>query len=95
MCAAYRVRHSEFLAWSDSDRDKALWQHIRSRQACQGCGTRPDEWDPDKGGSRQAYRAVALQCEGCLKIQRGEQNLSKQTNPPLGMHMALIKPEGG
>lgn len=91
MCAEYRVRHSEFLAWSDSDRDKALWQHIRSRQACSQCGTRPEEWDPDKGGRRRAYRAEIHQCEGCVVREQAEAAPELQT--ARGMRVALVRNE--
>jgi hypothetical protein len=70
VCASYRVRHSEFLAWSDSDRDKALWQHIRAVTTCKQCGTRPEEWDPERGGHRRAYRGVITDCEGCIVIEQ-------------------------
>lgn len=64
---------------------------MRKRQACPGCGTRPEEWDPDRGGHRHAYRAETLQCEGCLKRERAEQALAKEKNPPPGMHVTLVR----
>lgn len=90
VCAEYRLSHSEFLSWVTSDRDKAIWQYARKRQACPGCGTRAEEWDPDAGGSWQAYRAETIQCEGCLKRHRAEEALEKSKSPP-GMHVVLIK----
>ena len=72
VCRHYRVFHSEFLARSQSDRDKAIWDYQRWRSACPDCGTRPDEWDPDKGGHRRAYRAVITDCEGCIVIERAQ-----------------------
>lgn len=93
MCAEYHMFHSEFLARSASDRDKSIWWHVRKRQACPSCGTRPEEWDPDKGGYRHAYRAEALQCDGCQRRERAEQDLARSKNPPPGMHVVLVKNE--
>ena len=95
VCAEYRIFHSEFLAKSVSDRDKAIWWHIRKAKTCPQCRTRPEEWDETQGGHRQAYYAMALQCEGCLKIHRAQETLEK--NPIAGAHVALLKrddPEG-
>jgi hypothetical protein len=65
VCADYRIPHSEFLGWDPVDRDKAIWWHLRKSETCAGCGTRYDDWDPDKGGSRQAYGAEIHRCRGC------------------------------
>lgn len=65
VCAAYRIRHSEFLTWSQSDRDKAIWWQIRQAETCRNCGTRPEEWDPDRGGDYYAYEPVVDVCRGC------------------------------
>lgn len=94
VCAEYRIFHSDFLARSTSDRDKAIWWYARKRAACPGCGTRAEEWDPDAGGSWQAYQAVPIQCEGCLKRHRAQEALEK-SKPPPGMHVVLIKREAG
>lgn len=68
VCADYRIPHSVFLAWDKSDRDKAIWWHVRQREACPSCGTRRDEWDPEKGGREDAYVAAARRCKGCEAI---------------------------
>lgn len=68
MCADYRIPHSQFLRWSDSDRDKALWQHIRQQRTCPGCGTRPEEWIPAHGGHPGAYVPDVRRCEGCHQL---------------------------
>ena len=67
MCAAYGIAHSAFLAWPAEDRDKAIWHHVRRRSACSSCGTRPEEWDPARGGHPQAYKATARRCPGCAQ----------------------------
>ncbi|WP_062441252.1 hypothetical protein [Herbidospora daliensis] len=79
--------HSEFLKWSQDDRDKAIWQMVRSRQRCSGCGTRADEWDPDKGGRTDAYYAEITQCRGCAQIGALSKGL---TDESYGARVALI-----
>jgi hypothetical protein len=61
--------HSEFLAWSKDDRDKALWQYARARETCTSCGTRKAEWLESEGGSRTAYEAVVDRCPGCEQVE--------------------------
>lgn len=69
VCAAYGIPHSEFLAWPDDDRDKALWWHAREAERCPSCGTRPAEWDPEQGGDRRAYVAEKIVCRGCQQLE--------------------------
>jgi hypothetical protein len=64
-CGAHGIPHSRFLAWDRDDRDKAIVWMIRDRQRCPQCGTRPDEWDRDKGGHDFAYNAELHRCWGC------------------------------
>lgn len=79
-----------FLSWSKEDRDKAIWHHVREKQRHHRCGTRPDEWDPEKGGRRDAYRAVLDVCPGCEKIDTFQANLGDQRLPH-GAHIRLVK----
>lgn len=72
-----------FLGWSQADRDKAVWQYIRARQTCGGCGTRRDEWDPAKGGHPAAYIAHTERCEGCHQRHQEAKDL------PPGMYVRL------
>ena len=65
VCAEYRMPHSEFLAWTQLDRDKAIWWHVRDRATCQSCGTRDEEWDEEVGGDRFAYAPAVGHCRGC------------------------------
>jgi hypothetical protein len=69
VCAEYRVPHGYFLGgpfrWTQLDRDKAIWWHVRQKQTCSQCGTREEEWDPELGGDRQAYGAEYRRCRGC------------------------------
>lgn len=69
VCAAYQVPHSQFLGWDKPDRDKAIWWHIRSNEACGSCGTRRAEWDPEQGGHGEAYVATPSRCPGCEQIE--------------------------
>jgi hypothetical protein len=89
VCAKYLKMHSEFLAYSADDRDKAIWQFIRERETCRNCGTRPDEWDESKDGRRNAYHGVIVQCQGCVVIERTEEAPDMQTGR--GKHVAMMK----
>lgn len=53
--------HSEFLAWDDEDRMKALAFLMEKAERCQMCGTAPWEWEQN----RHAYEAVEHFCHGC------------------------------
>lgn len=91
VCAQYRIPHSEFLGWSGSDRDKAVWWHLRKSETCTQCGTRPQEWDPERGGRRRAYSAEIHQCEGCVVRQRAE--TAPEMTQARGMHVVLVRNE--
>lgn len=91
VCAEYRIPHSEFLRWSQQDRSKAIHQYINSRTRCSGCGTMPDEWNEETGGSRFAYRAEARRCRGCQVKQGEQQSLEKQGHTGNGLYVALVK----
>lgn len=69
VCAEYKISHTAFLAWSQEDRDKAIWWHLRERERCPSCGTRPAEWDPEAGGDRRAYAPKVVTCRGCQQIE--------------------------
>jgi hypothetical protein len=82
VCHDYKIPHSQFLSWSQDDRDKAIWSLLRERQACQGCGTRPDEWE----GDLDAYKAETQMCHGCRAVSIArEQN----KDAPAGVHVTL------
>lgn len=54
---------------------------VRETSACSQCGTRPEEWDPARGGHRRAYLATVEVCRGCQAIaQRGESLSEEQRN---------------
>lgn len=83
-----RYPHSEFLAWSASDRDKAIWHHLRKRRTHGPCGTRPEEWDEDQGGHRRAYVPRILECEGCIILERTRE--APELSSGRGMYVALV-----
>jgi hypothetical protein len=91
VCAAYGISHSQFLAWDQDDRDKAIWHHIWRRETCRSCGTRPDEWDETKGGHRYAYVAEAVQCRGC-QVKEGAREAFADSKDR-GVHIVLLKNE--
>lgn len=90
ICREYRIRHSEFLDWSDDDRSKAIAEYLHSAAHCSMCGTAPWEWDPDQGGSRFAYEPVEEICPGCEKKDWARDN---QEDRRAGSFIALKKPE--
>jgi len=91
VCSHYKRFHSEFLALSQDDRDKAIWQYLRERQACPHCGTRSEEWDPDAGGRRDAYVATLMECEGCVVRLRGEQDHQQELEAFRGTRIGLVR----
>lgn len=70
----------------------ALWQHIREAETCSGCGTRAEEWDPERGGSRTAYLPAETVCPGCRRIgERQEQIAKAYDHIPPGTKVRLHK----
>lgn len=51
--------------FTDEDQDKALAFEREQARVCRGCGTRPEEWDPKRGGDRFAYVGQKRYCPGC------------------------------
>lgn len=66
-CNEHGLPHSEFLAWDQTDRVKALAFLVEKGQRCAMCGTAEWEWDPDQGGNKRAYEAVEKHCPGCYQ----------------------------
>ena len=78
---------------SQDDRDKAIWQYLREKQTCPHCGTRPEEWDPDAGGRRDAYVAALTECEGCVVRLRGERDHQTELQEFYGARVVLVRNE--
>ena len=93
MCHHYQRSHSEFLAWSQEDRDKAIWQFIIEQKTCHFCGTRSEEWDPASGGRRDAYVAALVECEGCVVRLRGEKTFKQELEAFAGTRVVLMRNE--
>jgi len=71
-----------------------MWHHIREAQTCSGCGTRAEEWDPEKGGSKVAYLPTEKVCPGCQRISERQAFLSKtHQHLPGGLKVHLRKHE--
>ena len=73
-CAPKGIPLSRFLAWSTADQDAALAWQAHDNRRCGACGTHPDDWDEDKGGTRYAYHAEAYVCRGCVESQRMQES---------------------
>lgn len=88
-CGPRGIPHDKFLGWPKTTRDKHLAWFLRHRVTCPSCGTRPEEWDPNRGGSRDAYRADFHECPGCVERQRAED--SPELKEQRGLSIVLIK----
>lgn len=88
VCASFGIPHSEFLGWSAGDRDKSIWWHLRQQETCPSCGTRAEEWDPERGGHRVAYVARPERCHGCAAKQQVEESLDPKQDGR-GVHVVL------
>ncbi|BBG01554.1 MULTISPECIES: hypothetical protein [Pseudonocardia] len=77
VCEIYQVPHSQFLSWDPDDRDKAVMHQVRKQERCPSCGTHPDDWDPEVGGSVDAYTAKRVHCRGCQETEKANEALEK------------------
>ncbi|MFL6141571.1 MAG: hypothetical protein ACJ72N_06850 [Labedaea sp.] len=86
-CGPRGIPLSEFLSWRESDQQAALaWQAYESRR-CAGCGSHPDDWDPDLGGDPRAWRAETRICQGCVELQRRHTEPDNQNVRGLHIHL--------
>lgn len=93
-CGPRGIPHSHFLGgpprWDPDDRDKALAWHLHELERCPSCGTRPEEWDPERGGDRNAYVGEARHCRGCeVKAQADDELEHHRSEYPRGTDMVL------
>lgn len=79
-----------FLRWPQEDQDDALTWAAHEARRCSGCGTHPDDWDPDAGGERHAFRAEPYQCQGCVETQRTAEAPEMQDGQR-GMRVRLVR----
>jgi hypothetical protein len=90
-CGPKGIPLSAFLSWDDGDQEAALvWQGHEARR-CPSCGTHPDDWDPARGGRRDAYAAEVVVCPGCRELDGGRAQSGDR--PPHGAHLMLTRPE--
>lgn len=95
ICETYRISHSHYLGgpavWTQQDRDKAIWHAKYKAERCGSCGTHPDEWDPKKGGDRQAYAAVETRCAGCAALEKQQELYESRAKEERvrGVHIVL------
>ncbi len=87
------IPHSAFLGWDSDDQDKALaWQSLQAR-ACPSCRTRPEEWDPEAGGDRNAWEVEETYCPGCARMQLAQAGLDPKDEENRGVHLRLTRPK--
>jgi hypothetical protein len=92
VCAEYRMPHSEFLSWSQLDRDKAIWWHVRVKSTCQNCGTRDAEWEEEHGGHPWAYLPAVGHCRGCEVKAQAQRDIDDEPNAyRVGSYATLVK----
>jgi hypothetical protein len=93
-CGPRGIPLSAFLGWAAGDQQAALaWQAYESRR-CTGCGSHPDDWDPELGGDLRAYRAVTRICQGCVELQRRHADPELRDgngHPVRGLHIHLTR----
>ncbi len=58
---------------------------------CSGCKTREDEWDPKKGGSRQAYETTTYVCPGC-NLMEGEIDVAQKNKGTMNGFKVALRP---
>jgi len=87
VCADYKIPHSEFLSWIDSDRDKAVWWHIRQAEKCPSCGTREGDWAKD----HNAFIGDLKRCRGCEIRERTQESVTDADGR--GVHVVLKRRE--
>lgn len=57
---------------------KVLAWTIEQSLMCSDCRTRLDEWDPKKGGHRQAYATATYMCPGCQQAETVMEGIAKE-----------------
>lgn len=75
-----------FLEWDPEDRAKALAYRLEKATKCPKCGTAEWEWDPQGGGSKFAYEAVAIHCRGCFMQETSTEDLDRQPGVTVQLH---------
>lgn len=87
-CGPKGIPLSVFLSWREDDQQAALAWQTWDATRCKGCGTHSEDWDPEQAGSRDAYRAEATVCQGCVELQRLRDSPEIQSGIR-GVHLGL------
>lgn len=85
-CGPRGIPLSTFLSWDPHDQAAALAWEAHEARRCSGCGTHPDDWDEEQGGSRHAWKARLHMCEGCNALHQVSQTQESQ-RPGIRVHM--------
>ena len=85
-CVPLGLPHSQFLAWPEDDRDKALAYNREMASVCKGCGTRQSEWAADA----DAYIGDFFTCDGCARMEGERDNVGEGAK---GVHIRLLPAE--
>lgn len=80
-CGPLGIEYEDFLRWSKVSRDAALIWQARQRATCKQCGTRDEEWDPERGGHPSAFVATHHRCPGCAALEAAREADEKSTLP--------------
>jgi len=88
-CGPLGLPRSTFLAWDPDDQDAALTWSMRRMSTHAACGTRPEEWEPERGGSETAYAADVRGCRGCEVVAAAQDAIPKDA--PAGAHVVLVR----
>jgi hypothetical protein len=89
-CGPNGIPLSTFLAWRPDDRHAAMAWQARESHRCRGCGTFAEDWDPECGGDRNAYKATFTECQGCIELERLRD--APELRDVRGVHLHLTKP---
>lgn len=89
-CVPLGIPHSQFLAWSADDQDKAIAYTVRQRARCPSCGTNPDEWVTAGGDPviPPPYEPTTHVCMGCADKERYDKSM--QDEPVKGGYTVLV-----
>ena len=90
LCHDWGIPHSRFLGWPEIDQDKALAYADYHAGVCKGCGTRAEEWEPERGGDRHAYVASTMTCPGCQVRGDLERQLADSGYEVSGRYVVLL-----
>lgn len=91
------IPHSHFLGgpnvWTDLDREKVRAYREWKAEVCTSCGTHAAEWDPKRGGHRDAYIASLTYCQGCSRLNESREKEIDETDRARGVHQVLMPRE--